>query len=759
MVKEVCVLPTFDCQAIDLGEIRAFCYQGSAATEIGNRTSKEDAVALLEWMLTVRSFEQMIISLKDGTVKPYEGFSFTGATHLSIGQEAVAVGTMAALRGDDYITSTHRGHGHAIAKGAYALLRMEPEEIAAWMGEECTDQPRDDLLARALQRHLMRTMAELLGREDGYCRGRGGGMHIADFAVNHLGANAIVGGSLGIATGAGLAVQKLGGEQVVCCLFGDGAANNGIFHESLNFAVQDQFPQGLPVIYLIENNQYGMTGQQRGEVCGIECLARRGAAYNPENMHAEVVNGMNILAVWDAVGRAAGLCRQGKGPVLLECLTYRYMGHSLSDQRVKYRTLEEEAAWKACDAIDSYQGQLIEVGAITEDEAAKLQEKTDVRIRQALDDALRSPEPDPATIEEGLYAETTSEEISPELKAEKLLRPLRQYRRDGEGRIMYRHAVCEALGEEMLRDRRVILYGEDVADYGGAFQVTVGLIESFGRDRVFNAPISEAAIVGTAAGAAMCGLRPICEIMYIDFMPMTMDQTANQAAKTRYMFGGKATLPLVVRTTVGGGKGYAGQHSQSLEAMLTQVPGLKVIAPSTPYDAKGLLKSAIRDDNPVIFIEHQLLYTEKGEVPEEEYTVPLGEAAVRRAGSDITIVAYLHMAQVALNAAELLAEDGIGAEVIDPRTLIPFDAETVAESVKKTGRLLVVCQAPKTGCFAEHIVYRAQELAFASMNTPAQICAAYDIPPPMAHTLETENHPSPEKVARVAKAMVGGRDA
>jgi 2-oxoisovalerate dehydrogenase E1 component len=697
----------------------------------------------------------MIVALKEGTVKPYEGFAFTGATHLSIGQEAVAVGTMAALRGDDYITSTHRGHGHAIAKGGYALMRMGAQQLSEWMGEGQPKGSREELLSRALKRHLAKTMAELLGREDGYCRGRGGGMHIADFHVNHLGANAIVGGSLGIATGAGLAVQKLGKDQVVACLFGDGAANNGIFHESLNFACMDQLPYGLPVIYLIENNQYGMTGQQRGEVSGVAYLARRGAAYNHENMHAEVVNGMDVLAVWDAATRAAELCRSKQGPVLLECLTYRYLGHSLSDQRVKYRTAEEESAWRACDAIDVYERQLVEAGALSEREAQALRERAETRIREALDAALRSPEPSPATIMEGLFADTTSEQISPDLQTPALLKPMRQYRRDSEGRIMYRHAVCEALYEEMLRDRRVIVYGEDVADYGGAFQVTVGLLESFGRERVFNAPISEAAIVGVAAGAAMCGLRPVAEIMYVDFMPLTMDQTANQAAKTRYMFGGKATLPMVVRTTIGGGRGYAGQHSQSLEAMLTQVPGLKVIAPSTPYDAKGLLKSAIRDDNPVIFIEHQLLYTEKGVVPEGEYTVPIGSAAVTREGRDITIVAYSMMAQVALQAAELLAADGIEAEVVDPRTLIPFDAETVAASVRKTGRLLIVCQAPKTGCFGEHIAYRAQELAFASLKAPAQIVAAYDIPPPMAQTLESENFPSAGKVARAAKGMVG----
>jgi 2-oxoisovalerate dehydrogenase E1 component len=754
MVKEVCVVPAFECASEDLGDLNLFCYRGSVADEIGRRLTKEDAVGLLEWMLTVRSFEQMIVALKEGTVKPYEGFAFTGATHLSIGQEAVAVGTMAALRGDDYITSTHRGHGHAIAKGGYALMRMSAQQLSEWMGEGQPNESREELLSRALKRHLAKTMAELLGREDGYCRGRGGGMHIADFHVNHLGANAIVGGSLGIATGAGLAVQKLGNDRVVTCLFGDGAANNGIFHESLNFACMDQLPYGLPVIYLIENNQYGMTGQQRGEVSGIAYLARRGAAYNHENMHAEVVNGMDVLAVWDAVTRAAELCRSKQGPVLLECLTYRYLGHSLSDQRVKYRTAEEESAWRACDAIEVYERQLVEAGALSEREAQALREGAETRIRQALDAALRSPEPSPATIMEGLFADTTSEQISPDLHTPALLKPMRQYRRDSDGRIMYRHAVCEALYEEMLRDRRVIVYGEDVADYGGAFQVTVGLLESFGRERVFNAPISEAAIVGVAAGAAMCGLRPVAEIMYIDFMPLTMDQTANQAAKTRYMFGGKATLPMVVRTTIGGGRGYAGQHSQSLEAMLTQVPGLKVIAPSTPYDAKGLLKSAIRDDNPVIFIEHQLLYTEKGVVPEWEYTVPIGRAAVTRDGRDITIVAYSMMAQVALQAAELLAADGIEAEVVDPRTLIPFDAETVAASVRKTGRLLIVCQAPKTGCFGEHIAYRAQELAFANLKAPAQIVAAYDIPPPMAQTLESENLPSAEKVARAAEGMV-----
>ncbi len=755
MVKELDVLPSFSPGMIHLGEIARFQYQGSLSEEMGKRIDAEHAIGLLEWMLAIRAFEQMVVSLKEGAVKPYEGFSFTGATHLSIGQEAVAVGAMAALRPDDYITSTHRGHGHAIAKGAYSILAMTEQELAGFLGRPAGSCSRNKLLSYALQLHLGRTMAELLGREDGYCRGRGGGMHIADFYVNHLGANAIVGGSLAIATGAGLSIQESGQDRVVVCLFGDGAANNGIFHESLNFAAMSQLPYGLPVIYLIENNQYGMTGQQQGEVTGIDYLARRGAAYSLDNLHAEVVNGTDVLAVWDAVSRAAQLCRTHQGPVLVECVTYRYLGHSLSDQRVRYRSTEEEAAWRARDCVENYQAQLMAAGILTEAEVTSLRVKVQARIEESLQYALKSPEPDPSTICEGLFADSNSSDISPALCTPKLLKPMRAFRRDSQGQIMYRHAVCEALAEEMERDRRVILFGEDVADYGGAFQVTVGLLESFGRERVFNTAISEAAIAGVAAGAAMTGLRPVAEIMYIDFVPLAMDQIANQAAKTRYMFGGKASLPMVIRTAVGGGKGYAGQHSQSLEAMLTQVPGLKVVAPSTSYDAKGLLKTAIRDDNPVIFIEHQLLYTEKGSVPETEYTIPLGEAAIRREGEDLTIVAYLMMAQVAMQAAELLAKEGISAEVIDPRTLIPLDAETIARSVAKTGRLMVVCQAPKTGCFGEHIIYRAQEAAFPYLKGPASIVAAYDVPPPMAQTLEAENIPNAERIVREAKAMLG----
>ncbi len=757
MPRDLDVMPSFTPGELTFPAIPLFQYQGDLKSETAAGLSKPEAIRLMDHMLSIRNFEEMVIKLKNGKFEPLERYKFIGATHLSIGQEAVAVGAISVINADDYITSTHRGHGHSIAKGAFALERQSPDYLLDFVDGDGDKGDPDGLLDCALQMHFNRTMAELFGKEEGYCRGRGGGMHIADFHAGHLGANAIVGGSYAIAVGAAMAAQKLGNGRLCLCFVGDGATNNGIAHEAYNFAAMAQFEQGCPVIFLVENNGYGMTGQERGEVTGIEYLAQRGTGYNAVNMHAETVNGMNVLAVREAVTRAAALCRNGQGPVLLECMTYRYMGHSLSDTRETYRSSEEEAAWEALDPVKTFATALVKSGIATKDEVRLRRDLARERIERATMYAYKATDPDPATIYEGLLAETTSDKVEPRWATprEALTADPAQQKRDGQGKILYRHAVIEALTEEMLRDRRVVLYGEDVADYGGAFQATKGLFGIFGRDRVFNAPISEAAIVGTGVGAAMAGLRPVVELMYIDFILMTMDQTGNQAAKARYMFGGKAKIPLVIRTTVGGGKGYAGQHSQSLEAVATMFPGLKVIAPSTAYDVKGLLKAAIRDDNPVVFIEHQLCYTERDEVPAEEYTIPIGQARVAREGADITVVAYSYMYWKAMAAAELAAEQGISVEVVDPRTLRPLDVDTIAGSVKKTGRLLVVQQAPSVGCYGEHICYAVQDRCFADMKAPARLVAAHDVPPPMAGTLEDENLPSPEKILRNIQELMG----
>ena len=754
-MREISVLPEFTRGEISFENIPLFHYGTTLGEQLNKTVSEIEAFRLLESMLYIREFEEMIIKLKGRKFVPYEGFQFIGATHLSIGQEAVAAGTMSSLNTDDYITSTHRGHGHSIAKVLFRIYSMNKKELLTFLDKRDSGETDESLMEQAVRLHIYKTMAELLGKEEGYCRGRGGSMHIADFHSGHLGANAIVGGSMAIAAGAGLSSLLLKNGRVVACMVGDGAANNGIAHESMNFTAMPQFGEGFPVIFIYENNQYGMSGQQEGEVTGVKFLSRRGAGFNDRNMHARTESGMHILAVKSAVLEAARICRDGEGPVLLEFKTYRYAGHSLSDKRMTYRTAEEEEEWLKYDPIDLYKKELLDNEVMTEKSIEDLGLKVRSLMEEVTKKAAESTDPNPKSINEGLFSDTTSEKIGKKYITETTFKEAKKFRRDSRGRILYRHAVIEALMEEMARDNRVVLYGEEVAEYGGAFQATVGLYDIFGRKRVFNAPISEAAIVGTALGASITGLRPVAEIMYIDFILMTGDQLGNQVAKTKYMFGGKAKIPMVIRTTIGGGKGYAGQHSQSLEAFPVSFPGLKVVIPFTAYDVKGLLKTAIRDDNPVFFIEHQHLYIEKDVVPEEEYTIPFGKGVIRREGKDITVISYSHQLKACIEAAEILEkEDGLDVEIVDPRTLVPLDEGLIVRSVKKTGRAVVVVQAPGRGSFGEHIINRIQENAFESLKGPIKLISAYEVPPPMSASLERENLPDAEKIVNNIRKMM-----
>ena len=321
--------------------------------------------------------------------------------------------------------------------------------------------------------------------------------------------------------------------------------------------------------------------------------------------------------------------------------------------------------------------------------------------------------------------------------------------------IMYREAIRDALAEEMRRDKRVFVMGEDVAISGGAYSATQGLLEEFGEERVRDTAISEAVIAGAATGAAMCGMRPVAEIMYVDFMTLAMDQFVNQAAKNRYMFGGKTTVPMVLRTEGGAGRCIAAHHSQSLEAWFVHAPGIFVVMPSTPYDAKGLLKTCIRDDNPILFIEHKMLYNTKGEVPAEEYLVPLGKAAVRRSGDDVTIISYSRMALRAVEAGERLATEGIQADVIDLRCLKPLDIDCILESVRKTGRVVVASEAYKEGNFVCELMARIQEFAFDDLDAPIERVCAANVPVPMSPVLEDEAIPTTDKIVAAAKRTLG----
>jgi len=312
--------------------------------------------------------------------------------------------------------------------------------------------------------------------------------------------------------------------------------------------------------------------------------------------------------------------------------------------------------------------------------------------------------------------------------------------------LTYRQAVAEAIAEEMARDERVFLMGEDVGKHGGAFAATKGLFDEFGPGRVMDTPISESIIVGAGVGAALTGMRPIVEIMYIDFIGMALDSIVNQAAKVKYMFGGHARVPLTIRTAFGAGRGNAAQHSQSLETWLTLIPGLLVVMPSTPYDAKGLLKSAIRNDNPVVVIEHKLLYGESGEVPEEEYLVPIGRAVVRREGSDVTLIAASRIGKFAESAADRLSNEGISVELIDPRTLKPLDIDTIAASIAKTHHTVVVNEGHTSGGFSNEISSKIMDCCFYDLDAPVVRVAAEDVPIPYNSFLENEVIPGEKDI-------------
>ncbi len=753
--------PNFKPGKIACGSIPCYQFKGSLKSELASgRIDRKSAVRLLDAMLTIREFEEMIVKLRSGAYTPLSTFNYRGPTHLSIGQEASSAGACSAILPMDFITSTHRGHGDSIAKVFFSIAAMTAEQLRARV-PKFEGSSGEALLEAAMEDHIFRTAAELFGKEDGYCKGRGGGMHIADFSLNHLGANAIVGGGVPIATGASMACRYMRNDRLVCCFAGDGAYANGVVLESLNWAAQGQFsnkmakkPFGLPIIFIILNNHYGMTGRAEDEVAGVRRLARRAAGFDDGNMHAEVVNGMDALATRDAVLRAAEGCRAGRGPFLLEFDTYRYYGHSLTDPRSEYRTKEEEAAWKDMDPIAAFSRQLLDAKILTQKTLAALEAKVRDRNARAAVRAAASPDPDPGDVIRYMYADTACSEVPPEHAKVEIVRELPKITRVN-GELTYKDAIKEALVGEMLRDNRVIHYGEDVADYGGAFKVTKNLLEAFGRDRVFNTPISEAAICGTAVGAAMAGLRPVVELMYMDFTLMASDQISNQAAKWHYMSGANVEVSLVIRASVGGGKGYGGQHSQSLESIFCHIPGMYVVYPCTPADAKGLLKTSIRDNNPIMFVESQLLYGLKGPVPEGEFRIPLGLADVKREGSDLTIVSWGPAVHDALKAAEALQKDrGASVEVIDLRSLVPLDEETILRSVRKTGRCVVASQSVNIGSFTGEVVSAIVEKAFDDLDAPVLRVGAKNGIAPQSHILEAAFLPNANDIAQAALKLL-----
>ena len=642
-------------------------------------------------MRRIRAFEERTADLfQEGVVK--------GTAHSYKGEEAIAAGVCAALRDDDIIASYHRGHGHCIAKGA----------------------------------RIDRMMAELMGRQTGYCQGLGGSMHIADMELNIMGANGIVGAAMPLATGAGLAAKLQGTDKVAVAFFGDGASNQGVFHESLNLAAVWK----LPVIFVCENNQYALSTSYRNTTA-VSQVSNRAASYEIPGITVDGNDGVEVyLVLREAVDRA----RAGEGPTLIEAMTYRHGQHSLRVNLRDPRPEDELESWMNRDPIVRMEKRMTSEGGFSADQFDETTQAVEDELETAVSYGRESPEPPVSVMLDAVYAPHAAHtEPGPETERE----------------LSYPEALNEALDQEMLRDDRVFLMGEDVGATGGIFGVSKGLMERYGPERVRDTPISEATFVGCGVGAAIAGMRPVVEIQIFDFVALTMDMLVNQAAKFRFMLGGKPSVPLVVRGPQGGGIRLAAQHSQSLEAWFTHVPGLVVAAPSTPYDAKGLLVAAIRDENPVVFLEQKLLYLGgNGPVPEELYAIPLGKADIKRAGTDVTVVATSAMVPRALSAATVLERDGISVEVIDPRTLQPLDEETILASVRKTNRLLIVHEAWVRGGFGAEVAAMVVDKAFDYLDAPVARLGAPHTPMPYNDRLELEVIPSQDRIVEAVRGLL-----
>lgn len=640
-------------------------------------------------MYRIRGFETRTRTLyRDGFIP--------GFVHLALGQEASAVGACFHLRDGDVITSTHRGHGHALARG------LGPHEV----------------------------FAELMGRETGVCRGRGGSMHIADPDRGIFGANGIVGAGIPIAAGAAFAAQLRADNGIVVAFLGDGAIATGAFHEATNLASL----WSLPLILFCENNGFSEFSSFADQ--HPVPLHDRAIGYGLRYCQ---INGNDVAAVSATMAEITTEVRAGTGPYLVEAMTLRQAGHYEGDPQLYRQDDHQEMAFD--DPLHVTNHQLTAAG-IDQGTIDELHNSVDSELDSAVAAAKQDPLPDRATLSEGAVV---ARDAAPPARLEPATTTT------DESWKLY-EAVGEALRVELEDDPTVFLAGIDVGKGGNVFAITRGMQERW-PERLRDTPISETAIMGLATGAAMAGLRPIVELMYLDFLGVCLDQLMNQAAKLPYMTGGRARMALTVRTQFGAGKSSGGQHSQSLEAMLAHIPGLTVVMPSTPADAYGLLRAAIQDPNPVIFIENRLQYGMKGPRCEREHLVPIGQAAIRRAGTDLTIVSYSRMAQVCTAAADELIDEDISCEVIDLRTIAPLDVSTVLTSVAKTNRLLIVHEATRDFGVGAEIAARVADEGLWHLDAPITRIGAAAVPAPYSPTLETEWLPDQRRVMEVARTL------
>ena len=656
------------------------------------RLDRAHVLTLLGEMIRIRRFEDKCAEL-------YTQEKIRGFLHLYDGQEAIAAGLISVLAPRDRIVATYREHGHALVRGV----------------------------------PMGRVMAEMYGKAEGCSRGRGGSMHLFDAGTNFYGGNAIVGGGLPLAAGLALADRMRGGDQVTACFFGEGAVAEGEFHETMNLAEL----WDLPVLFVCENNGYAMgTALARSE-SQVDIHAKA-AAYG---IASEVVDGMNVVEVEAAARRAVAQIRETGRPAFLECRTYRFRAHSMFDAQL-YREKAEVEEWRTRGPIVRFRDWVLEAGLLHEADVERLEKDADAEIAGAV-----------AFAEAGAWEPVA--DLSRHVMGEARPAPEPAASSGETAETTYREAMRAALREALRRDERVFLMGEDVGAYGGCYAVSMGLLEEFGEARVRDTPLSESGFTGAGIGAAAAGMRPIVELMTVNFSLLALDQILNTAATMRHMSGGQFGVPLVIRMATGAGKQLAAQHSHSLEGWYAHIPGLKVLAPATLEDARGMLWTALQDPDPVLIFENVMLYNRKGTLDAAAGAVDISRAAIRREGTDVSLITYGGSLFKTLEAAEALEADGISAEVVDLRSLRPLDDATIMASVARTRRAVIVDEGWRTGALAAEITARIVEQAFWSLDGPVgRVCSA-EVPIPYPKHLEDAAIPQVPAIVAAAKAQMG----
>ena len=724
-------------------------------TEPKGQSNKQQLLSLYRQMLTIRLVEERL-------ARSHQRGLIHGACHTYVGQEAIATGVCAQLRKADAIFSTHRGHGHALAKG------LEPGAL----------------------------IAELYGRDTGCSRGRGGSMHLFAPEIGMLGTSGIVGPCILQATGAGYSFKLLKTDQVAVAFFGDGAVNNGAFHEGLNMASIWK----LPVLFVCENNRYA-TEVAFAYSAGNPSVAVRGQAYG---LPAFEVDGNDVLAVEAAALEAVQRARSGGGPTLLECKTYRTRAHAEGMGDFSYRTREEVEQWKAGCPILRFKKHLLAEKMVDLAELEEIDLAVAALTEAAHQFAENSAYPPAESATEHVYADAASTRLriaAPgvvKAREQSPIRPTlealtedhaafagagRQFTENGSpspaesatqgsvvaGRqsslrdaptatdktreLSYMKATLAALTEEMAKNPKIFVLGEGIGERGGNFATTSGLFAIHGAERLRDTPISERGFVGLAGGAAMSGSRPVVDFMFADFVLDAAGEIINQIAKMQYMSSGRLKMPVLLRGCIGIGHSVATHHSGSYYSMYANFPGLRVVVPSSPRDAKGLLKTALTCDDPVLFLEHRELMSIKGPVPEEEYFIDFGQAAVVRQGTDVTVVALALMVHKTLQACEVLAKEGLSVELIDPRTVAPLDVATILKSVTKTGRLLIVDESFGPCGIGAEIAAEIADRGFDELDAPIRRLNGAHSPTPYSPSLEKAVVPNADTIAQAIRDL------